>query len=726
MVADSLVIGINFYNTYKADESAISINLSGRQRMLSQRMTKALLLIQRSVDVNDEADLVRNPQDLNQPINIFNFHTDAMSSLQELDLTVKLFNTTLAGFRDGGMVTGGDGKPVFLIQVETDVSRKIVVDTYEIWERYFQLLQPLLGDNRNFSLADLKEAAAYAQNNNLEILRLMNDLTTDLETVANKRASTLRIVLVIGIIVAFFNFSYTVVISLRDLMSGDKKLAESRSENAEILTTVHEGLFLLSKDKKLGTQFSESLPKMLHIDIVPGMDFMPILQKIVSPKVYESAVDYIELLLGERVKESLVTSLNPLTDVLVSMLDKFGNAQNRYLSFFFNRAIVDGTISHVLVTVQDVTDKVMLMQQLEQAKSKTKIEVESLLRLAGSDFPSLQQFIDNTGQSLSQINEKLSQPQEDERARLHTLNYIMRLIHGIKGEAAVLNIDVLENYAHESEQELVGMREGGHGLNGEQMLRIAVLLEGFYERYSSLMAIVSRLSEAMGTKRTPPADKAADADTDTNTKRIEAAENTSQTQTQTPGYSVQAQHPFIGQITALAQRIAADHSKQVEVSCQLDGFSSLPQHVTQELQGISIQLVRNALTHGIEMPGERAEHNKPETGALCIWCRYLGNNNYDFSVRDDGRGIVPERLRNHMVKTGRMSMAEASALSDTEIAKLIFQPGVSSASVADKDAGHGVGLDAVMEKVKSIHGRMQVRSRPDMFTEFHIQFSAAG
>ncbi|MDR1662555.1 MAG: Hpt domain-containing protein, partial [Azoarcus sp.] len=465
------------------------------------------------------------------------------------------------------------------------------------------------------------------------------------------------------------------------------------------------------KDKKLGAQFSESLPKMLQMEIHPGMDFLPILQNMVSKEIYESAVDYIDLLLGERVKESLVTSLNPLANVPVSMFDRFGNVQNRHLSFFFNRALVDGAISHVLVTVQDVTDKVSLMQQVEQAKSKTKIEVESLLRLAGSDFASLQQFIDNTGQELAQINEKLSQSHEDERARLHTLNYIMRIIHGIKGEAAVLGIDILENYAHESEQELVAMRESGHGMSGDQMLRIAVLLEGFYERYSSLSAIVSRLGEALGAKK-------PDADPD--------AGNVAAADSGPAAIPVPAQQlPFASKITSLAQRIAADHGKKVEVHCQVDALSSLPQHIAQELQSISIQLVRNALTHGIETPEERSRRKKPATGALGIWCRYLGNGSYDFSVRDDGGGIVPERLRTHMVKSGRMSMAEASTLDDVEIAKLIFQPGVSSAAVTDKDAGHGVGLDVVIEKVKAIHGRMQVRSRPDTFTEFHVQFSVA-
>ncbi|MDR1423436.1 MAG: Hpt domain-containing protein [Azoarcus sp.] len=698
MVVDSLVIGINFYNTYKADESALSINLSGRQGTLSQRITTVLLLMQRSLDANDESSLVGNLQDSDLTVNIFNLPPSVVRNLKELDQTVTLFDTTLKGFSDGGIVTGGDGKPTLLTQVETAVSRQLVADTSEIWTKYFELLKPLLGEERNFSVAELKEAVSYAQNNNLEIQRLMNDLTTDLETVANKRASTLRIVLVIGIIVAFINFCYTVIITLRDLMSGDKKLAESRNENAEILATVHEGLFLLNKDKKLGTQFSESLPRMLHMDIVPGMDFMPILKNMVSSEVYESAVDYVELLLGERVKESLVASLNPLTNIPVSMLDKFGNTQSRYLSFFFNRALVDDKISHVLVTVQDVTDRVQLQKQVEQAKSMSKAEVETLLRLAGNDFTSLQQFIDNTSQALGQINEKLSESHDDTRALLHTLNYVLRLVHGIKGEAAALGIEALEGYAHACEQEMVAMRESGQELTSDSIVRVAVLLEGFYERYSSLANIASRLGSVLGTGALNRPDAAA----------------------------APIVHPMVEHVTHLAQRIATDHGKEVEISCHFDKLSGLPDHIVRELQSISIQLVRNALVHGIETPTERLTRNKPRTGSLSLWCEYLGSGLYEFTVRDDGRGIVPEHLRANFVKNGRLTPEKAAAMSDKEIAGLIFKPGISTADKANIDAGHGVGLDVVLEKVDTMQGgRLSVKSRPDSFTEFRIQFSAA-
>ncbi|MDR2015460.1 MAG: Hpt domain-containing protein [Azoarcus sp.] len=732
MAADSVVIGINFYNTYKADESGVSINLAGRQRMMSQRMTKALLTMDRSLETGDAEGI--------------------KTSLKELTLTVRRFDRTLMGFRDGAMVTGGDDNPTFLTQVETDESRLFVGDAYEIWTPYMARLKPLLNSDResfgdgelkkkltgpqkleeikikfkteeSFSdeefkakldhinnapdqfRAELKAAIDFAlaknathnePQNNRAVLKLMNALTFDLEMVASKRAATLRIVLVVGILFALFNFGYTVVISIRDLMRGDRELVVARQETAEILSTVREGLFLLDKDKKMGMQVSESLPHILRRDIIPGSYFLPHLEAIAPRNIYEAAMDYIDLLLGDRVKEALVTSLNPLINVPILVTDPRGNTQTRYLSFFFNRVIAEEQVSHLLVTVQEVTDKVVLTQQVEQAKNMAKTEIETLLRLASSDFSALQQFIENVGESLAQINEKMSVPHDEPRDRLHTLNHVMRVVHSIKGEAAVLGIDVLESYAHECEKEMVIMRESEESLSGDQMLRVAVLLEGFYQRHSSLAQIVSRLGNALGKMQ--QSSDVADA-------------------------FAQQKHPFADHVAALAQRIATDHGKQIEVSCQFEKFFSLPKATVKELQDISVQLVRNALTHGIEIPGKRTELNKPQTGALSLWCEYLGHGQYTFTVRDDGGGIVPERLREHFVKKHLMNAEEAASLSDDEIANRIFQPGVSTAETADQDSGHGIGLDAVLEKVKDMGGHLLVKSRPDQFTEFNIQFS---
>jgi signal transduction histidine kinase len=681
MVADSLVIGINFYSTFKANESAVSINLSGRQRMLSQRTAKALLILQRAVGANDEPGIGRQ--------------------LKELDLVVKLFDTTLKGFRDGDTVTGGDGSPAYLTQVDTDASRKFVEDAYVIWNPYLDRLRPFLGNNRNFSSEQLETVVAYALANNLEMLRLMNDLTSDLEMVANERAHLLRIILIVGIFVALGNFAYTVIVSIRDLMASDEKIAVAQHETEEILNTVHEGLFLLDRNYELGTQFSASLPRLLRREITPGMDFLKILEGMVPENVFKTAADYIELLLGDRVKENLVASLNPLINIPVRTNEN-STANTFYLTFFFNRVIFEGKISHLLVTVQDVSEQVFLENELEEARKQSEIEIETLLRLVSSDFGSLQNFVNNSSEALAKINEGLSQTKDSERDRLHTINNILRLVHTIKGDAAALGIDMMETYAHDCEKEMVAMRESEEGVTGGHMVRITVLLDGFYKRHISLAEIVTRFGGVLSDR---------------------TAASAPNEQTKAPA---EQSNPMVDQITHLAERIANDQDKKIKISCQLEKLQALPEKIAQELQGVFIQLVRNALVHGIEKPAERVLLHKPETGALSLWSTYLGNDLYDFVVRDDGRGIVPDHLREHLVKNGHISQEEAKKLSDREVLRWIFRPGFSTvAGQANKDAGHGVGLDAVLAKIKALNGRLTVKSRPNEFTEFHIQFHVA-
>ncbi|MDR1850018.1 MAG: hypothetical protein LBQ75_08255, partial [Zoogloeaceae bacterium] len=67
----------------------------------------------------------------------------------------------------------------------------------------------------------------------------------------------------------------------------------ARKETAEILETVREGLFLLVKKKRIGTEFSKSLPDILRMEIAPGASFLPYLEAIAPRNVYEAAVDYI-------------------------------------------------------------------------------------------------------------------------------------------------------------------------------------------------------------------------------------------------------------------------------------------------------------------------------------------------------------------------------------------------------------------------------------------------
>jgi signal transduction histidine kinase len=666
MLADFLVLGSNIYNSFKIEESAVSINLSGRQRMLSQRTTKVLLFLQDDArrGLSQEADL------------------------KELALVVRLFDTTLRGFRDGAIVTGGDGNDTKLVQVDTPQAHQIVRDAYEIWNPYKEKLQPLLDgppDNPTFTPEQLEDVVMYARNNNLKLLALMNDLTTDLERSANTRAFVLRMIQVGGLMFVLINVLFTVFMSIRDLLRGDRELAKARKETGEILGTVREGLFLLDRDYRLGSQYSKSLNAVLQRDVFPEMPFLPVLEEMVSKTVYENATDYIELLFGQRVKEALVTALNPLNQVEV--LGRDGGASH-YLSFNFNRVLEEGKISHLLVTVQDITELVRLTTQLEAAKGQSRVEVEVLLKLLHTDASVLRQFLDNVGKGLAQINERLRTEEDSEQARLHLLNHIMRIVHGIKGEAAALNIEMFEGYAHGFERELVQMREKGE-VRGEDMVRITVLLDGFYERLASVANIAEKM---VGSG-----------------SGVDADDKFLQT--------------FVDSLQNLVARIAGDERKEATLVCDLGDIVRLPRRVANELHGVTIQLLRNAVKHGLETPSERAAQGKATNGEIRVECKKIDHDEYEVTVHDDGRGISVSKIREELVRKGRLSAEQAKALGVDAVMLQLFEPGFSTAGEADRDAGHGVGLDVVAEKVMKLRGHLTLTSKKQVFTEFKVRFS---
>lgn len=100
LVFDLGVLVLNFYTSFQISSDAVAINLAGRERMLSQRMTKSLLTIQ---------------------LNMLQ-GTPIIEPLKELKSTAELFDTTFNAFRYGGTVMGGNNLLVPIQAVHTSNS----------------------------------------------------------------------------------------------------------------------------------------------------------------------------------------------------------------------------------------------------------------------------------------------------------------------------------------------------------------------------------------------------------------------------------------------------------------------------------------------------------------------------------------------------------------------------------------------------------------------------
>jgi chemotaxis protein histidine kinase CheA len=172
----------------------------------------------------------------------------------------------------------------------------------------------------------------------------------------------------------------------------------------------------------------------------------------------------------------------------------------------------------------------------------------------------------------------------------------------------------------------------------------------------------------------------------------------------------------------LAARVASSQSKQVNLRCA--GLDAVPEAYRRAVKDITIQLVRNAVVHGIEEPSERAKANKAAAGALAVEFSPRGADGYELIVQDDGRGLQLERIKEVAVERGLITPAQAAMLDPRQTMALIFRPGFSTADRVTTDAGRGAGMDLVRILVAELGGRVGLASAGGKFSKFKIWLPA--
>lgn len=130
-----------------------------------------------------------------------------------------------------------------------------------------------------------------------------------------------------------------------------------------------------------------------------------------------------------------------------------------------------------------------------------------------------------------------------------------------------------------------------------------------------------------------------------------------------------------------------------------------------------IQLVRNAVDHGIETATERAAAGKPSRGVVRIEAINDGSQSR-LRVSDDGRGIDPQLISNAAKRLGLLQTD--TDLNIEQSLRLIFRPGFTTLEAASELSGRGVGLDVVENSVEQLGGELRVSSTPGLGTTFEI------
>ena len=169
----------------------------------------------------------------------------------------------------------------------------------------------------------------------------------------------------------------------------------------------------------------------------------------------------------------------------------------------------------------------------------------------------------------------------------------------------------------------------------------------------------------------------------------------------------------------LIKQMSSDLGKKVDLNYDDFHVNDIPHQYWLLVREVLVQLIRNAITHGIETTEERKENHKKEQGIIELGT-YLDGDSFQLSLKDDGLGIQTEKLRERAIASGKWTPDEVNALEEAAIVDLIFESGISTANGVDMAAGRGVGMDSVRHRVESHKGRISIDSKPGEYTHFHI------
>jgi two-component system, chemotaxis family, sensor kinase CheA len=166
-----------------------------------------------------------------------------------------------------------------------------------------------------------------------------------------------------------------------------------------------------------------------------------------------------------------------------------------------------------------------------------------------------------------------------------------------------------------------------------------------------------------------------------------------------------------GAFGAMVREIAHEGGKDVEF--RAEGLDVQADRVVlQALKDPVMHLLRNAVSHGIERPAERLAAGKPEAGAVWLSIHARGDRLY-LSVEDDGHGLDLKAVAEQAVKRGLRSGPDLAGQSRDDVARLIFEPGLSTSRVITSLSGRGMGLAIVAQAVSQLQGEIDVRPRKD-------------
>lgn len=582
-----------------------------------------------------------------------------------------------------------------------------LAQTREQWEQLRPRVDDYLKVARDLNVdaaPALNAANDQAKTSSLVMNDTLNTLTGTVYNRAQNEANLIRLIQLLGVGAILTYFGIFIFFFVRRLREADAQAAAAQRETAEIMANVNTGLFLLNKDLSIGNQYSAQLTNIMGTDQIAGENLAQLLKNKVTAKDLEVTEGFVKQLYNPRVKEKLIDDLNPLKKVLLQDEGKTSGA-NKYLDFKFSRVYDQNNIARILVNVQDVTQQVRLEQRLEEERAQNDLQIEMLTTILNVSPTIINEFIQNTKQNIVKINNILKTPGSDQGALRDKLAQMYRIMHSLKGEASALNLHTFTSIANNFEEKLKVL-QAKDKLSGNDFLPLTIHLDELLNLSNTIESLGLRINQ----NAAPVADTSA----------APASSGTSEVYTIKPQITANTANGGMNAFyQQFADNIATRQQKQVQLKAS--GFNSIqpPADIAAVIKDITIQLVRNAVVHGIETPEVRESRGKPVVGKINLSLIELSES-YKLMIEDDGNGLDFDAIRARAVQMG-YDANDLAQWSEQRLTTLLFKSGFSTREQADDDAGRGVGMDIIQAHIDQMNGQINVDSQAGKYTRMTVK-----
>ena len=631
-------------------------------------------------------------------------YTFALNRLQQ---TIELIDGRVNVYLNGGELKIDQHPLGKIIQYKPPQDERfiqLIEDISVTWDEYKKRIEPVFRIDENVTIniqkpfqfygAIVFTPGAISGLNRLQLQRKMDNFADYLQLRSNKFLSKLRLLQLIGIALTLTALLFILLFVIRQLRKGDIQLENAHNETMGILSTIQEGLFLINQDKKIGTEHSIELEEILETKDISGRYFIELISTLVSDQALKNTETFINSIFNPKVVEDLITTLNPLKEVKATIKSASGKTIEKHLSFNFFRVTKDTNIQNILVSVKDITARILLQEKNENTKNTNHQTLQVFHAITNTNHKTLDIFLKRGLSDLNNVNQTLKEHIKDTSDYQNKINHISIIIHKIKGESSSLELEDFSNHLHEFENQLTGVRNTLN-MDGMDFIPLIVQLKDLILYTESLIELSTRISNLKLN------------DKDTGVEEID-----------------EANIPDWSHLNKLVDNLCINYDKKVSLITSGLFDTNLSDKQFHTVNTVLIHLIKNSFVHGIETAEERIKQKKKKSGRIDIRLNQLSNGSLELIYQDDGRGFNYQYISRLIGEHSGIDKEVLSKWKNEDIVRYIFTQPLST-SPLDINAGRGIGLNVILHSVQEAGGHLNLSQRKGKYCQYTLTLPAA-